>query len=484
MVLKRKILLLGLILILFSSCNATNLDNDVDNGGNAHLVKDLTPLVSCLGYSPEAYEALGTLPAASIQGEIIKYNLPETEGYYSGFDLRVWEQENVVKALYLKPQEQDIEIRDITIPIEEHKLSDFFESQNIEPISSAFGMSQDNIQFYDDDYLYIFYIEDDIVNAVEITTIEAYQEYILVKSENINGEIIEYSLIDNLIVENYDGKLNNILDTYYFDCKSGESVYLITLVGRFNSVEFIYGKRESEAYILLEADIIEDSHIVLGAAPKLDETYVLAIRFRNALGETKQVELNGEKNSILYKDQISTREKYIEDQVLLDRVTTYDNNGNEIEFVITRDDKSTDNSNYLYVEINKDLELLATEKISNSQPKNGCITNPQIIDDRIVSYTVTGTNDAFAPGLSYVSKVIDLNTMRIEVFCECSIAFVLDELYEPYVNHIIARKFQVIDSIIEQQYYLYSPEGSQIVNLGNNIEPFYLLEQIEEALEE
>lgn len=484
MLLKRKILFLGFILILLSSCSAADLDNDINNGGEVPLVKDLTQLVSCLGYNSDAYKALGTLPKPDIQGEIIKYNLPKSEGYYSGFDLRVLEQDNVVKALYLKPQEQNIKIGDITIPIEEHKLNEIFESQNIEPISSAFGMSQNNVQFYDDEYLYIFYIEDDIVNALEITTLEAYQEYILVKSETIDGELLEYSLIDNLIVENYDGKLNNVLDTYYFDCKSGENAYQITLVGRFNDVEFIYGKRESEAYILLEADIIEDSHIVLGGAPKLNNNYLLAIRFRNALGKIMQIELNGEKNDILYKDQISTREKYIEEQILLDRITTYDNNGNEVVFVITKDDKATDNSNYLYAEINSELELLATERISNFQQKNGCITNPLIIDDRTVSYTVTNTNAACAPGLSYVSRIIDLNTMRKEDFCDCSIAFVLDELYEPYVNHIIARKFKTVDSIIEQQYYLYSPEGSQIVNLGNNIEPFYLLEQIEEAMEE
>lgn len=481
---KRKILLLVLILILFSSCSITDVNNDVDNGGEDNIVKDLTPLVSCLGHNPDAYKALGTLAEPNVQGEITKYDLPANKGYYSGFDLRIWNQDNTVKALYLKPQEQDIKIRDITIPIEEQELVEYFDSQNAEPISSAFGMSQNNIQFYDDEYLYIFYLDDDFVNAVEITTLEAYQEYILVKSETINGEVLDYSIIDNLIVENYDGKLNSILDTYYFDCNSGSNAYFITLIGRFNKVEFLYGKRESEAYILLEADILEDSHIVLGGAPKIEDNYLLAIRFRNALGETKQVELNGDNNEILYKDQISTREKHIGGQILLDRVTTYDNNGHEVDFVITKDDKKIDNSNYLYVEINEDLELLATENISNSQPKNGCITNPQVIDDRMVSYTVTNTNDECAPGLSYITKVIDLNTMRTEVFCDCSISFVLDELYEPYINYIIARKFEVNNEIIAQKYYLFSPEGVKIASLGNYLEPFYLLEQIEEAVGE
>jgi hypothetical protein len=479
--LKNKILLLIILVLLLTSCNP---NTNEDNGDNQILdLKDLTPLVSCLGYDMQAYQALGDLPNATIQGEIYKYDLPSYKGYYSGFNLRVWNENDIVKALYLKPNEQTIKIKDINIPTDKQKIIEIFGTQNIDPINSAFGMSQNNVQFYDDEYFYIFYLENNKVNAVEITTLETYQDYILVESEELNGEVIEYDSIDNLIVENYDGKLNNILDTYYFDCNSGESVYIVTMVGRFNDVELIYGKRESEAYILLESDIIEDSHIALGGAPDLSDEFLLALRFRDRLGQTRQVELGGKDNSIIYKNSFSDDEKVINNQILLDRITTYDNKGNEVSFVITKDNLDGLN-NYLYIEFENNLELVASEKISSLQPKNGCITNPVIVDSRTISYTVTNTNDGCAPGLSYISKMVDLNTFRSEPFCNCSISFVLDEYYEPYIDHIIAKKFEVCDNFIEQRYYLYSPEGFQLAYLGNYIEPFYLLEQIEEAMEE
>ncbi len=478
---RKKIFILIILLILLSSCDVSST---IDNNDQKIDLKDLNPLVSCLGHEIEAYKALGDLPDPNIQGEIYKYNLPASQGYYSGFDLRVWNQSNIVKALYIEPNEQKVQFKDLTIPSDKKSITDSFDSQNIGQINSAFGMSKNNIQFYDNEYYYIFYIENNIVNAVEITTLDTYQEYISVDSETLNGELIEYNLLDNVVVENYDGKFNNILDTYYFDCNSGNSVYLVTLIGRFNEVEVLYGKRESEAYILLESDIIEDSHVVLGGSPELSNDYLLALRFRNRLGETIQLELGGDNNEVLYKAQFSDNEIIVDNQIILDKIIAYDNKGNEVDFVITKDNKKEDIYNYLYVDINGNLELLASEKLSDNYPKNGCITNPIIIDDRTISYVVTNTNEGCAPGLSYISKMLDLNTLRSESFCECSISFVLDEYYEPYRDHFIAKKFEVCDNLIQQKYYLYSPEGLQLAYLGNFIEPFYLLEQIEEAMEE
>lgn len=479
---KKKILLMIIFCIAMTACSQGSVSPNVEH--DLPKTKDLTSLVSCLGYNSEAYKALGDLPEAEVKGEIHKYDLPSEIGFYSGFDFRAWIQDGVVKAFYLRPENQSIKIGDISLPMNKDKIDTYFSKQNNVQMGSFFEMSSDSLQYYDQEYVYVFYYDNEVLDAVEITTIKTYQEYMLVSSEVISGQQIEYNNLDGLLVEGYDGKLNNVLDSYYFDCESGDKTYFITFVGRFNGVEFIYGKRESEAYVLLEIDLIEDVHVALGGAPELTDADFLGISFRNTLGEENQVEISNAKNKILYKNQIDSNKKYLNnDKIILDKITACDGSGCESKFTIAKDDTDIDANNYLYGEIDGKLFLIATEKLSTIEKKNGCITNPQMIGEKVVSYTVTNTIDCCAKGLHYITRIVDVNTKRTEVFCECSISFKLDEYYAPYINYFISKNFTFTNDVITQEYHLLSPEGNRVTFLGHYLEPFFLLDQIEESME-
>jgi hypothetical protein len=474
---KLKTFLLVLLIIL-AGCNTSS-----EIPQQELSPKNLDTLISCIGYSNKAYKALGALPNPSVQGNTFIYELPEAEGYFSGFNLGVVELDGIVQLMHFEVRERSITFNDLSIPATRQDIVNHFGHQGSAVLGNVIVDVDESVQFNDEEYVYIFHFKEGTADSVEVTTLEKYESYNKLDSETISGKKIDYNLTDLAIISNYAGKYVHNFRNYNFDCNAGENSYSFTVYGHLNNAQLLVGQRESQAYSLLELDMIRDSTINLTSIPNLTSEDILILKFRDSLGEDHILELEDKSNFLLYSEAYSTREKFLDnDQLIIDKTVVYDDIGNENIFVISIEDKDIDTACYLYLLDDKELVLISKEQIPNLSELNGIISNPRYHKGNIY-YSVSRTDQVCSQGFNFKTTRINTSNLHKHIIFDGSISFILEEFDDPYQDYFIARRFLVNDYLVEMHYYLLTPEGNDLAHLGRYIEPIYLVEQIDEIME-
>ncbi len=483
---KKKILVL--LLILFVAVMAGCNKPVVNPSPVPEADKDLTALISCLGYPQQAYKDLGDLPEPEVRGNILRYSLPEDKGYYSGFTFWVNLDGEFAKSFYLEPKKIGIKINDCGFPSSVQHVKNSFDKEVEGQWKSPFGVEGEYFQFIDLDYHYVFYHRDNQVYAFEISPLSAYKKQLRIEQEELNNEQIDYTKYDTIVIGNYDGLLNDAFNNYQFDVGIGEDKYKVTIIGRVNDAKLLFGYRYSEAFFLVEMDVAGNQHLTFTGLPPIESDQVLALRFNTVLGETQEIELSQEKNKIYYKEKYSDKMREVKgNQEIVNDILAYNKDGEEHRFIISQDRDGDQRYNYMYRKTDRGLELLVKEpSIGHSGVEQGLIANPNLLDNGKISYTLALASDIEPFGLTYRTKIYNEVTKTSVSFSEGSLVTVLDDENEDYYCHMIVRSFDNSGRLLKQNYRLLTPEGEFLVDLGCSLSPigWGLEEQIKEAMAE
>ncbi len=466
-----------IILVILVGCSVA-----VEAPTQEESIKNLDTLVSCLGHSISAYQALGSLPTPNIDGQARVYDLPDKEGYFSGFNFKVIETNGIAETFYIGARTLPIVFNEIEIPVSRQDFENKYYYQSVVMFEEYSFEYEEVLQVFDDEYVYVFFFRDNIAHTIKVTTSEFYEQSLIFSSEVIGNTSVNFEKIDNAIIANYSGKYSNRFRQYLFDCKVGEDEYGIVFYGYFNSVEILFGRKDSQAFKILSIDIVKDTYIYLTNAPQMTKDDIMLIRFRDNSGQEHEVEFKPLDNEVLMKHSIDERSKNLDNgQLIIDRLKFMDSSGNDHDFIITVDDKEHNLNCYLYYSFENDLDLVAIEEVANLENLDGLISNPRYHKGDIY-YSKSDTLQTCATGLHFKTIRVEGNSFAKAPFFSGSIEVILEEFDDPYQDYFIVRRYLFDEGKIEMQYYLVSPEGQDVVFLGNYIDSIFLVEQIEQAL--
>lgn len=314
------------------------------------------------------------------------------------------------------------------------------------------------------------------------------------KVETINGQQVDFSKNDVVVIKDYQGKYVSELEPMVVDFGGdGGQTYQVAVFGDVVDFYFWAGQAHSEMYAEDVESRLSNTLITFENAPLASGESVAGIGFSDANGEHYQFSLaaDADHKGVLAIADSGKHSAAVEAGHVL--AATYKGDGYKL--VVEADESQQVQNqpvNYLYLQYDGQKKTLLAQSADRGEDWGESIRNIlkpiKSTEEDKVYYETDSMNRANGAGANnHFTRVVDLSTGEDRLLGGGGLHLLLtDELHFPYGGNLILQGHELQDGRLVHNYFMVNSDGETLCYLGTSLE-FYesdLVYQIQQAMKE
>jgi len=312
------------------------------------------------------------------------------------------------------------------------------------------------------------------------------------KVESVNGQQVDFSKNDVVVIKDYQGKYVSELEPMVVDFGGdGGQTYQVAVFGDAVDFYFWAGQAHSEMYTEEIEARLSNRLITFENAPSASGESVAGIGFSDAKGESYQFSLaaGAEHKGVLVIADSGKHSAAVEAGHVL--YATYKGDGYKL--IVEADESQQVQGqpvNYLYLQYDGQEKTLLAQSVDRGEDWGETIRNIlkpiKSTEEDKVYYETDSQNRANGAGANnHFTRVVDLNTGEDRLLSGGGLHLLLtDELHFPYGGNLILQGHELQDGEVVENYFMVNSDGETLCYLGTSLE-FHdsdLVYQIQQAM--